>query len=140
MKIYLCGRYSRRDNLRSVRAELERLGHTVTSSWLDTEYEHKDDHGSSAAPAEYREEHAVKDLADVVAADCLIAFTEEPRSGGRGGRHVEFGAALALGKRLIVVGHRENLFCHHPTVEFFGGQWDMVRSLELEAEERVVAP
>lgn len=119
MKIYLCARYSRRNELRAVREELQRQGHTVTSRWLDTEWEEKDSAGSSAAPPEYRHEFAVKDIEDVVAADCLIAFTEPPRSSGRGGRHVEFGAALALGKRLIVVGCRENLFYHHPRVEFF---------------------
>lgn len=133
MKVYLCGRYSRRDQLRSVREELQELGHVVTSRWLDTSWREKDDSGSAAAPAEYRAEFAVKDLEDVAAADCVIAFTEEPRSGGRGGRHVEFGAALALGKRLIVVGHRENLFHHHPRVEYFASKWDMMRALEAKA-------
>ena len=133
MKIYLCSRYSRRDEMRSVREELQRLGHTVTSRWLDTEWERKDDSGSAAAPPEYREQYAVVDMDDVLNSDCLIAFTEEPRGGGRGGRHVEFGIALALGKRLIVVGHRENLFYHHPAVEFFKSQWDMARALASEA-------
>lgn len=136
MKFYLCARYSRRDELRSVREELQRLGHTVTSRWLDTNWEEKerqDQVHSSAAPPEYREQYAVADLEDVRAADCLIAFTEEPRSGGRGGRHVEYGAALALGKRIIVVGHRENLFHHHPSVEFHASQWDMMRAIQQEA-------
>ena len=116
MKIYLCARYSRRDELRAVAAEAEQLGHTITSRWLNTKWEHKDDQGSSAAPPEYRERHAVEDLEDVLACDLLIAFTESPRSGGRGGRHVEFGAALAAGKRLLVIGPYENLFHHHPRV------------------------
>lgn len=119
MKIYLCARYSRRDEMRVVRAELQRLGHEITSRWLDTEWEGKDDSGSSAAPAEYREQHALEDVEDVAAADCLIAFTEPPRSGGRGGRHVEFGIALALGKQLIVIGWRENIFHHHPRVKVY---------------------
>jgi nucleoside 2-deoxyribosyltransferase len=132
VKIYLCGRYSRRDELRSVADELRRHGHTITSGWLETAWERKDDQGSSAAPAEYRQEHSVKDMEDVRAADCLVAFTEEPRSGGRGGRHVEFGMAAAWGKRLIVVGHREHLFCHLPQVEFHASRWDMVRALAKE--------
>lgn len=48
---------------------------------------------------------------------------------GRGGRHVEFGLAVALGKRLIVIGHRENLFHHLPAVEFFESPQEMMRSL-----------
>lgn len=118
MKIYLCARYSRRDELRGVRDSLQRAGHEVTARWLDTEWEGGDGRGSSAAPPEYREEFARKDMEDVRAADCLIAFTEVPGSGGRGGRHVEYGMAVAWKKRLIVVGHRENLFHHLPGVEF----------------------
>lgn len=135
MKIYLAGRYSRRDELRAVREKLLRAGHVVTSNWLDTEWEGKDDSGSSAAPPEYREKHAVEDMDDVLRADCVVSFTEPARSGGRGGRHVEFGIALAAGKRVIVVGHRENLFHHHPRVEFCVTEWDMLRSLNAAREE-----
>jgi hypothetical protein len=49
---------------------------------------------------------------------------------GRGGRHVEFGYAMALGKRLIVVGHRENLFHEHPTVEFYAGQAEVLQAFK----------
>lgn len=132
MKIYLCSRYSRRDEMREVRAVLARAGHEVTSRWLDTEWNETEREGqvySSAAPPEYRQQYAVADLEDVAAADCLIAFTEPPRSGGRGGRHVEFGAALALGKRVVAIGFRENLFCHHPAVEFFEFAGDALAAL-----------
>ena len=42
----------------------------------------------------------------------------------RGGRHVEFGMALARrllsgAPRLIVVGYRENVFHYAPEVEFY---------------------
>lgn len=131
MKIFLCSRYSRRDEMRTIANELRRCGHTVTSRWLDTEWDRTDDSGSAAAPSACREEFAVKDLEDVAASDCLIAFTEPPRSSGRGGRHVELGAALALGKRIIVVGYQENLFCHHPLVEFFPGVQVMLCSLDI---------
>lgn len=55
-----------------------------------------------------------------MSADCVISFTEAPRSSAnRGGRHVEFGIALANGARVIVVGHRENIFHWLPQIEFF---------------------
>lgn len=120
--VYLCARYSRRDELRGVREVLIGLGHKVTSRWLDTEWNETEREGevySSAAPPERRAEFAVKDMEDIADSCTLIAFTESPRSGGRGGRHVEFGAALALGLRVIVVGPAENLFHHHPTIERF---------------------
>jgi hypothetical protein len=44
---------------------------------------------------------------------------DEPRSiRSRGGHHVEFGYALAQGKRIILVGHRENVFNYLPEIEF----------------------
>lgn len=175
MKIYLAGRYSRREHLCSLRDELERMGHTVTSRWLRTEWVNRPDQ-SSAAPPEYRAKYAVIDLEDVDAADCVISFTDPPAGicprcggtgetmwpaedggspplvcpvcdgkgkvgGGRGGRHVEFGYAMAKGKRLIVVGHRENLFHEHPAVEFFASMWDMVRAIGPTPEvDRLTTP
>jgi hypothetical protein len=133
VKIYLAGRYSRRCLLNTLAAELRRMGHEVTSRWLETEWANRPDQ-SSAAPPEYREKYALIDMADVAAAECVISFTEAPGDGSRGGRHVEFGLAIAWGKRLIVVGYRENLFHHLPSVEFFKSQWDMLRSLGEAAE------
>jgi len=133
MKVYLCSRYSRRDQMRSVRDELVRRGHTVTTRWLETEWANRPDQ-SSAAPPEYREKYAAIDMDDVRAADVLVAFTEAPGDGSRGGRHVEYGMAAAWGKRLVVVGYRENLFHHLPGVEFFASQWDMMRTVFPDGE------
>lgn len=129
MIVYLAARYSRRDELRQVRDELQRRGHVVSSRWLDTDWERRPDGGSTVAPDEHRVRYCLIDLEDVLAADCLVSFTEEPNSvhGKRGGRHVEYGVALQAGKRLIVVGPRENLFHHHPKVEHFADAADMLR-------------
>ena len=65
---------------------------------------------SLAAEAE-RLRFASEDWSDLLGSDICISFTETPRNThSRGGRHVEFGAALALGKRCIIVGPRENVF------------------------------
>jgi hypothetical protein len=119
MKIYLAARYSRRDEMKGVASRLRGMGHIVTSRWLDTDWEITE-RGSSAAPAAYREQYSRFDMDDVQSADCMISFTEEPRKGdSRGGRHVEFGMAVAWNKDLVVVGHRENLFHHLPGVDFY---------------------
>lgn len=117
MKIYLASRYSRRDQMREVAKRMEGAGHEVTSRWLQTEWVNRPN-SSSASPPEYRGQYASIDMEDVRAADCVVNFTEAPGDGSRGGRHVEFGLALAWGKRLIVLGYRENLFHNHPSVEF----------------------
>lgn len=60
----------------------------------------------------------IHDLEDLRAADTVISFTDE-KGGGKGGRHVEFGVALALEKRLILVGPRENVFHTLPEIEHY---------------------
>jgi len=69
-------------------------------------------------PAEEEEKTraAVENLEDVEAADLLILRAEPDRSFVPGGKHVETGAALALGKPVLVLGHPENVFHWHPLV------------------------
>lgn len=124
MKIYLASRYSRREELCGYREQLEAKGHIVTSRWLNGNHQ-LDKHGipigehgeklvegdtpeSSDAANLLRAHFVSEDTADVVDSELVISFTEPPRSalGNRGGRHVEFGMAVALKKRLFVVGHR----------------------------------
>lgn len=110
MKVYLASRFSRGPELLGYRADLERHGIEVTSRWLlgGHEWEGTDD---DALPVSVGARFAYEDLEDLDAADVVVCFTEEPRSGPtRGGRHVEFGYALATRKDLLVVGPRENVF------------------------------
>jgi hypothetical protein len=111
MRIYLAARFDRSAEMLDVAAALSRIGHFVTSRWI---------HGRANSPDLLS---AVEDLEDLSDADCLVSFTEQPTEGvpwaARGGRHVEFGVALATGKRLYIVGTRENIFHHLPRVEVY---------------------
>lgn len=49
----------------------------------------------------------------------------------RGGRHVEFGMALALAKRCIVIGPRENVFHLLPQVEQYDS-WEQYLAMGVE--------
>lgn len=120
MRIYLAGRYSRREELCQYRARLEDLGHRITSRWLNGNHQ-IDDRGLSVEGAQNeRVRFAEEDRTDVYAADMLIAFTEVARSSNsRGGRHVELGMALGRGKKVVIVGPRENVFCCLPEIRIF---------------------
>lgn len=140
--VYLAARYSRWPQVRACRTELEALGHTVTSRWIDGDHQIDDGQTIDAQVSE-KVRFAREDITDLVAAEVFIAFTEEPRAplGTRGGRHIELGYALALGKRVIVVGWRENVFCWLPEVEFhdtWAAALDALRpsSLPVQAGER----
>ncbi len=115
IKIYLASRYGRRDELIGHRNELTRLGYHITSRWLK-------------GPAGVEENATVADKhgwareawEDLQEASIFLTFTEPPEStAARGGRHLEFGAALAYEKRCMVVGPRENIFHCLPQVEVF---------------------
>lgn len=104
MKFYLAARYSRHPEMRDHRTMLELYKHTVTSRWINGKHVSEDPDTAAAFAAE--------DLADIVLADAVVCFNEEPRvpNTSRGGRHVEFGFAYALHKPIYLVGPKENVF------------------------------
>ena len=147
--VYLAARYSRRLELCGYRDQLMELGITVTSRWLNGMHQLDDqgvpigDNGerifesTDTAVPKWRRWFAEHDRDDVLSADMLIAFTEEPRSGNsRGGRHVELGLALGSGKRVVVVGPRENVFCWLPQVSWFQDWPGALHALTDEAGPR----
>lgn len=127
--VYLAARYGRRAETLARKRQLEAKGVPVTSTWLDgpdqrlldgrvlsTDLEQKVEAGTDD---EVSAMCAAQDVQDVAASDVLVLIGEAPEAArGRGGRHVEFGIALALGKRIILVGHREHVFHCLPAVEF----------------------
>lgn len=68
-------------------------------------------------------EHAKRDLRDLSRADTLVAIDTGP--GGKGGRHVEFGAALMWGHDLHLIGDRPNVFYCAPDIRHYDtfDQW-----------------
>ena len=123
MRIFLSARYGRQKEIREHAADLERMGHVITSCWIKGDHE--------AAPVEAAVDSlpvldscrlAQEDLVDLINSDVLINFTEKPSSPhGRGGRHVEFGFAMCMLrlhqlKAVIVLGPRENVFHALPGV------------------------
>lgn len=141
MRIYLASRYSRRLELCEYRSQLEDLGYDVQARWLNGQHQILSNgqpigenvealiEDGDADYAEIRGKFARDDLEDVSNADVVISFTEPPRSNSsRGGRHVEFGIALANGAHLIVVGYRENIFHCLPEVKF-AKTWETAKVL-----------
>ena len=124
---YIAARYGRWQEMQGYREQLEALGHTVTSRWINGTHSLRDDDPT----LEFRAQMAMEDLDDLENADALICFTEPPGNiHGRGGRHVEFGYALAMHRTtsralgggflpLHVIGYRENVFHCLPYVDFF---------------------
>lgn len=121
MKLYIAGPFAARDLLAQQAWVFEQSGHTITSEWLyGTRPITLGTVGTSpdSSDKEVRQ-HANADLEQVSKADVLIMYTEQwirmakPDITGplnSGGRHVEMGYALALGKPVVVMGPTENIF------------------------------
>jgi nucleoside 2-deoxyribosyltransferase len=126
VKVYLAARFSRLPELLGYKAELEAAGIAVTSRWLLGGHEWVGT-ADEDIPVEHNAKFAAEDIEDLMAADVVVCFTEPPRSGpARGGRHVEFGYALAMNKQVLCVGHRENVFYCLPQVAYastWAGAW-----------------
>jgi nucleoside 2-deoxyribosyltransferase len=124
MKVYLASRYPRRKELSALVPLLKEHNISVTSRWLnETLSPNTTLHEVSPA---FCLETALIDLEDIDRADTIVFFSEDPLIGTpRGGRHVEFGYALAKGKRIIVLGGNENIFhflphiIHYSTIQDF---------------------
>ena len=117
MRAYLAAPYAAREQIRGRARDLVTIGVDVTSTWLQEETVISA--GTvGAAPAVdpmSADAHVEMDLDDVRRSDVLVLFTEsavdiDPELCRSGGRHVEFGMALALDKRVLVVGEAENIF------------------------------
>ncbi len=109
MKVYLAALFSRRAEMETIADQIKAAGGEVTARWV---------YGGEEGLT--RAEIAALDLEDVDRADTVVSFTH-PRgtmtSGG--GRHVEFGYGLAKGKKVVLIGERENVFHDHPSVEVY---------------------
>jgi hypothetical protein len=123
----MASRFGRRFELRRYREDLQRRGHTVTSRWLDLP--------SEDPSPEAQAKCAAIDLEDIYRAETLIAFSEaavrsKPRKHSRGGRWVEYGLALGTGKPVVLVGPRENVFCHLAQVTVYPSWQDYINTLD----------
>lgn len=137
--VYLAARYARRAELRAYAKELEAAGAAITCRWLFAEASSLLD--KQLAPEKRGGQVAAIDFEDVQRADICLAFTESGDGPvGRGGRHTELGIALALGRRVVVIGPREHVFHCLPQIEHYENWEDASGALILdEASSHPVA-
>lgn len=121
MKVYIGAPYPMIEYAKRVRTLLVRQGMQVTSRWLDG------DAGEQSAWAQH-------DLDDVRAADVLLALNPEGwENAGTGGRHVELGYAIALGKKVVLVGERTNVFHHLKQIKVIDDTEDIGKQVKKHA-------
>ena len=107
MKIYLAAPYGKMNLMQKWEQRLVAAGHECTAKWI-----RGDEENMTLANA------AQMDLDDIDAADVVISYVlPKGTMFSSGGRHVEFGYALARDKIVVCVGNGpENVFHNLPQV------------------------
>ena len=110
MKIYVAAKYCDRDAVRVVYDDLRKNGHEITCDWTDHNIYTED------APLEKKSSFAADDIDGVRNADAVIALFIEERH--QRGALIEIGAALGLGKPVMIVGDHEasSTLLQHPLI------------------------
>jgi hypothetical protein len=130
-RYYLAARFSRREEMRIIAEQIDSSAPDArcVASWV---FGGEDDLT--------RPQIAALDFADVALADTMILFTHERGSlQPGGGRFVEFGYALALNKRCLVIGDYENVFISTPGVTVYPNVTAFLHN-EMLAHPSMMAP
>lgn len=135
MDIYLSSRFEHQAELRERRSQIEMIGHTVTSRWLDCLTRPM---VGTPEWTDHMERWLAVELEDIDRCETLLLDTTVDMRGATGGAYVEFGYAIGRRKNLWIVGSRPNIFCYHPDVLLFR-DWDQVFRL-LASKESDAGP
>jgi hypothetical protein len=105
MRIYVAGRWTRKEEVRDVQDALRLQGHAITHDW--TAADDPPAHWTDEKKAAYLGDQAGADLRGVLDADAVVILHDDT---GRG-LFVEFGAALASSRRplIVVIGAPEHV-------------------------------
>lgn len=110
-------RYGRHEEMQEVAKALQLIDHIVVSRWIRGNHEAYDAAIGTGAITKIEEQIAQDDVFDLWSSECVVGFSEMEYTPTRGGRHVEFGMALAWQKRIIIVGGYENVFYTLPQIQ-----------------------
>lgn len=143
MKVYIASWFASKNKIRKKAEELRKHGIEVTSRWIN---ETIPGNATVASVSEdYLRETAIIDIEDILAADTVVLITPTKKdyktipkpSWARGGRVFESGFQYGLmlasrfrkGRRLVIVGPKENVFHWLSEVEHFPDWKSFVRSI-----------
>jgi nucleoside 2-deoxyribosyltransferase len=105
MKYYIAA-HSQED-AKHLKVILESHGNEVTSRWIESA-----SFGLGCYSEDDRRRIAAEDCEDVKSCDALILLESPGRVPG--GKFVEAGFAMGLGKPIYIIGRRENMLMWHP--------------------------
>lgn len=138
MKVYLAAMYQWIDKMKVEREKFLAAGFEITADWIESD---------EVNQARTRNENARLDLEGIENAEVFVLYTLPIGTMfSSGGRMTELGYAIAFNKRIIIVGERENVFCHLNDISEFSTTEDVIAHLlyllqrKIEYANLMVAP
>jgi nucleoside 2-deoxyribosyltransferase len=110
MRLYLAASYSRKKEIKAIAKRFRKAGFKITSDWFNR------------TDGLHLKEEAESDIAGVRLCDALVRFTDKadesyvPIELISGGRMFETGFACAIGKIIVTVGGKQNVFDDLPYI------------------------
>jgi len=130
MKFYIAAKFKARHRIKAYNQQMESLGLANTCPWFLMDTDDSADEDSLGGYS--REESAVmadRDLSAVREADIFIIDTIDVSE--TGGREVELGVALILGKVILHVAPTRNLFHMHLGVKHLLNWDDVIKYIDF---------
>ena len=128
IKFYIAGRYVNKDAISDFADRVRETNNKVVSTWTDEPYDPKVEMAEMTPTMLML--LSARDMDEVHHCHEMIFFSESDRfATARNGRHVEFGVALGLHKRINVIGPWENIFHYLPGVFHYATEEEFFASL-----------
>lgn len=106
MKVFVAGSINNINSIKDLMKSIKSNGHSIVHDWTDQFDERR------------KQEFCLKDIGGIKESDVLIACMENCRTLCRG-TLIEIGIALALNKKIIVIGEIDSIYMSHPNVKMF---------------------
>ena len=125
MKVYLAGKYQDKERCSDIMRLLEDEGDTITCDWTHHKY------SDEAYPKQYCQD----DLDGVKACDVFVGVFLDAFD--YRGALVEFGIALGLDKKIVLLGHAIDscIFTHHPDIIKVENVGELLYNMSTLAEQ-----
>lgn len=133
LKVYLAAPFEQRESMLCLKDLLVSYGIVVTSTWLTPADGNENNMATMGSKFHECRMRAVKDMEDIRQADYFILYKpkELHRVPTTGGHHVELGFCLGIGKPIIILGARENVFNYLPGIQVVTTEQDLLETLNV---------
>lgn len=132
-KVYIAASYPRKAEAAKLAKDMKKyVNYEVISGWMFEDEGYTSDERVAESVGEMTvrmEAAALRDFDEVMECNLLVCLTDGDVQLTRGGRHSELGIALGMGKDVVIIGEREQVFHYHQDVVVYSCVEEFLKSL-----------